>query len=310
MAILLLCKKIKFQFFKESAWFALTPLFFLSLIWQRMLMLKESDSNLTGGSWINAFSLKNGVVNIGLFFKYVFSIDGQLGYAGLINIFGFIALFGCIILILIKLNKLSDANQNIFLSCLFTSVFSVFCIILLYQGGINDHPLNGRMYIPVLVVLSLLPLFALHGLFTLMKWSQIPVLIAALVAFVFYHPVAVEDKLTNNLMITREYRFVDNFLKRQPDKNILVICGRPGQLIVSNYGAVYYWTANKNVDEILEQYKNHLFKDIYVVQSISYATLSPLPDNVLNERYRLEPVEELMIVGSYFFRISHVKIQN
>ena len=307
MLILLFTGSIKGRFFKDSAWFALTPLFFLSLIWQRILMLNESDSNLTGGSWIQAFSFKHAVDNIALFFKYIFSLNGQLGYSGFINMVGFLALFYCIILILIRLKNLTDENQKIFLTCLFASIFAVFCVILLYQGGINDHPMNGRMYIPVLVILSVLPLFAFAHLFSKMNWSATPILIGAMVAFIFYHPIAIEDRLTNYLMIIREYRFVDSFLKKHADKNSLVVCGRPGQLIVSNYGAMYYSTANRDVGKILHEYSNHLYSTIYVIQSISYATLSPLPDNVIDARYKLETVEELQILGSYFYRISRVK---
>ena len=109
-------------------------------------------------------------------------------------------------------------------------------------------------------------------------------------------------------MIIREFRYVDDFLKKNADKNSLIISGRPGQLVVYNYGSISYNTANHDAANILTQYKNHLFSTIYAVQSISYSTKNPLPDNMIDSRYQLEPVSELQIIGSYFFRISKVKI--
>ncbi len=306
--ILLVTKNIKLRFFKESAWYALIPILFLPLIWQRIIMIGVPDPNFPSGSWVHAFSFASGIKNIGNLAKEAFDITGQSGYAGLINIAGILALISCVIAIILNIFHSKDKNQNIFLICISLSVLAVFTLTTIYS--IDPHPMNGRLYIPALTLLSTLLIVVLSNLSSFMNWTKTTVLIVSLTAFVFYHPVAVEDKLANNLMIIREYRFVDNFLKRQTDKNFLVICGRPGQLIVNNYGAIYYWTANKNVDEILEQYKNHLFKTIYVVQSISYATLKPLADNVLNERYQLETIEELMISGSYFFRISRIKAPN
>jgi len=113
--------------------------------------------------------------------------------------------------------------------------------------------------------------------------------------------------LTNNLEIIREYRHVDAFLKKNADKGTLIICGRPGQLIVSNYGAISYSTANQEVSTVLEQFKNHLFSKIYVIQSISYKDKSPFKDEIIDPRYQFETVDELQVTGSYFLRISRVK---
>ena len=104
-------------------------------------------------------------------------------------------------------------------------------------------------------------------------------------------------------MIIREYRYVDAFLKKNADKNTLVIWGRPGELIVSNYGAISYGTANQDVEAVLTQLQHHLFSKIYVIQSISYSNNAPLNDNVLNPRYQLETIDELQITGGYYFRI-------
>ena len=162
---------------------------------------------------------------------------------------------------------------------------------------------------PLLVLLSVLPVTLLAEL---SKGRDSPYALYALAAvimvFMYYHPVAMEDRLTSQLSIIREDRFVKDFLREHGDKNILVICGRPGQLIVDNYGAVSFNTANREKNVFWHQYKNHLYDTIYAVQSISYKTKSPLKDNVLDAAYQLKPVSSLQITGGYFLQISRVKM--
>ena len=261
-----------------------------------------------GGSWIKAFRLENARINITLFFKYILQASGQLGYAGILDMAGILALVLLAIVFLCKRKELLHKDGLILLICSATSLLALFIIVISYQGGINDHPLNGRFYIPILVTLSIAPVYLLAHVFkNRQQWASC-VLISSLAVFIFYHPVAVEDRLTNNLMIIREYRYLDNFLKKNADKNTLIICGRPGQLIVSNYGSVSYNTANMESNIILGQMRNHLFSKIYVVQSIAYSNKEPFKDNALNSNYHLETEDELQMTGNYFFRISQVKI--
>ncbi len=298
---------VKPKFLSQSLAYAIAPFFLLPLIWQRILLASESDPNLVGGSWIKAFQFDNAQHNIILFFKYILETSGRLGYAGIIDIAGILAV---LVIGFVYLSKERNSKLLVLWACSIVSLSILFTILIFYQGGINDHPLNGRLYIPILVPLSIAPIyFAAHILKDKQKLA-VGTLIFSLAVFVFYHPIAVEDRLTNNLMIIREYRYVDAFLKKNADKNTLIICGRPGQLIVSNYGALSYTTANRQVDNILRQFKNHLFSKIYVIQSIAYKNNSPLNDNVVNSRYQLETVDELQILGSYYFRISQVKALN
>jgi hypothetical protein len=325
---------VKPKFFSRSFSYGLACFFMLPWIWQRILLASESDPNLVKGSWINAFRFENAQQNIVLFFKYILQASGQLGYAGVINIAGILAIVllgalslrakrspaSCILqessgatsptaaLRSTSRNDVCMKNGLVLWICCVTGLVVLFTIVMFYQGGINDHPLNGRFYIPVLVPISIAPVYFLANILKDKQKLAIPTLICSLIAFAFYHPVAVEDRLTNTLMIIREYRYVEDFLKKNADKNTLIVWGRPGELIVSNYGAISYGTANEQADLILEQFKNHLYSKIYVIQSIAYTNKAPLNDNVINPRFQLETVDELQITGGYYFRISRVKV--
>ena len=312
---------IKPKFISQSFSYALGLFFLLPLIWQRVLLVSETDSNLVGGSWIKAFRFENAQQNIVLFFKYVLEPSGQLGYAGIVNIAGIVALILIPIWALLSPSFLQRGERGVqsnsinrdhwvLLICSAVSLLTLFLIVIFYQGGINDHPLNGRFYIPILVVLSVAPVYFLANLLKDRQRLLGPVFIGCLMAFVFYHPVAVEDRLTNTLIIIREYKYVEAFLKKNADKNTLVVWGRPGELIVSNYGAISYSTANQDIDTILSQFKNHLYSKIYVIQSIAYSNNAPLSDNVVDSRYQLKTVDQQQITGEYFYRISQVKNLN
>jgi len=306
MLIVLIAGYLKPKFLTQSVVYGLSSLYFLPLIWQRIIMLTIPDPNVKGGSWLNYFNWKNLLHNTDIFVKSSLGFNNQLGYAGTLNILGFLALLFCIVLLMARLKESKNEDQNIFLACVIAGILASFFIVNLY--GADPHPMNGRFYLPELVVFSILPIFSLINILKSTNKLAVFIFIGALCFFAYYHPVAVEDRLTNNLMIVREFKFVDGFLKKYADKNALIICGRPGQIIVFNHGAISYASANHDVSTILQQYKNHLFSSIYVIQSISYTTKSPLADNVLNPRYQLETVDELQITGAYFFRIS--KVQN
>lgn len=308
LAVLGIGKQLRLEFLKQSPAYAVIPFFFLPWVWQRILMLGEADSNLAGGSWVKSFRFENASQNVGVFFKYILSFNGELGYAGVISLIGLLAGFYFLVDFLVGENQNKPRGPKTLWIVSLTSIAVLFMVSLFYQGGINDHPMNGRLYILILVVLSVLPVFFLADIVKDKNRIAVPVLMFSLGCFVFYHPIAVEDRLSNTLFIIREYRFVDDFLKKNADKNTLVICGRPGQLIVDNYGAISYEAANQDVDAVLQQHQNHLFSAVYAIQSISYQTRSPLPDNVIDPRYQLEPVAESQMTGDYFFRISKVKV--
>ncbi len=293
------------SFFKPSL--VLVPFLLLPLIWQRIIMLNEPDPNFSG-SWLSALKFHYAWKNTVLFFKYILDCSGHWGYAGIVNAAGLLAVVYFLVFLLIGPQGLNKRQEKpVLLMTSVISIFVLFGIAIIYQGGINDHPMQGRLYLPILIVLSVLPIFFFAQIVKDHHKLSIPVFIGALIIFIYYHPMAVEDRLTNNLMIIREFRYVDDFLKKNADKNSLIICGRPGQIEVYNYGAISYTTANQEASTLLRQYKNHLFSSIYVIQSISYQTNSPLQDNIVDSRYSLETVSELQMLGSYYFRISWVR---
>ncbi len=306
MGVLFWTGYIKPRIFSESCVWGIIPFFFLSLIWQRMILLGVSDSNLQGGSWVKAFQFSNLGHNVNLFFKYVLDLSGHLGYAGLLSWIGIAAIVYYVFKFSIFYKDYRSKESAVLLLVSIVSLGAVFMLMLLYQGHIADHPMNGRLYIPILAALAVIPVFVFADVFKKAQEMTIAGVLCCVAIFFYYHPVAVEDRLSNQLFVVRDFKFVLDFLQKNAVKNDLLICGRPGQYIVYNYGAISFSTANKKKDEILSQYKNRLFNKIYVIQEIEYKTKAPEKTNVVTSEYQLRTIQEVQGGAGYVLRISEV----
>ncbi len=306
ISVLLCAKYIRLDFFKKTPAYALMLFFLLPLIWQRILYLKTPDTDMPDGLWVKAFGFNNIANNAELFLEYIFNADGRRGFAGVTNIIGLMALVALTVIILTR--KRTESKNNIILfTCSLISLLAFSGVLLFYdQARMTQHPMNGRLYMPLLLVLSVLPVYLVAKITRSIIHAPRLFLTGALAVFIFYHPIAMEDRLTSNLMIIRDFRYVVDFLKKTGDKNALVICSRPGQLVVYNYGAISFETANHDKNIVMEQLRNDLFSEVYVVQEILYKTKSAAPNDALDPIYPLQAVRELQSDSSYYLRISKV----
>ncbi|MBF0531826.1 MAG: hypothetical protein HQL23_01890 [Candidatus Omnitrophica bacterium] len=285
----------------------LGPVFLFPWLAQRVVMAHEADSNLIGNSWMNAFQFDFIANNVKLFFNFILNWTGNLGYAGILNWLGLAIFFVLLGQLWFNPNFKIDKEKKFYSQVILLSLLFLFIAVLAYQGGINDHPLNGRFYLPILIFFSVLPAISLGAGWLGNKLSIRQGWLIAAALFIFYHPIAMRDHLANDLVIIREDRLVREFLNKNADQNALIICGRPGQLTVDLRGAISFSTANREKREILDQYHNHLFSMIYVIQTFNYQTRGPLSDNVVDSIYALEPVTELQTGGGQYMRISKVR---
>jgi len=309
LAVIMVClgffRYIRLEFFKQSAVYTLMLFLFLPLIWQRVIYSRIPDIDMPHGLWIKAFSFDNLFHNLTLFFKYTLNLDGHLGFAGVVNWMGLAAVCFWVIAIFVKKSPLPKKELAL-LVCSVLSILAFSIIIFFYdQARMTQHPLNGRLYMPLLVALSILPIYALNDLIkNNLRISRL-LLVGALFIFIFYQPIAEEGRLENQLISLRDFRYVLNFLNHHSGENILLVYSRPGQFVVYNYGAISFSTANNQKDTVMEQYRNRLFNKIYVVQEISYETKTPFPSDVLDPSYNLQTVSEIQS-GTYLLRISEV----
>ena len=309
ISCLIIFKYIRLEFFEKSSAYVLMLFLCLPFIWQRIIYLRIPDVDMPNGLWTKAFGFSNVWHNITLFLQYTLNLDGHLGFAGVVNWMGMASICYWIITLIIRKNPISKKDL-ILLVCGIMSLLAFSIIIFFYdQARMTQHPLNGRLYMPLLVALSILPVYTVNDLIKNNPRFPLLLLMGALSLFIFYNPIAEEGRVENQLLTLRDFRHVLNFLKHHSGENILLIYSRPGQFIIYNYGAISFSTANEEKDTILEQYRNRLFNKIYVAQEVSYETKAPMPADSLSTSYNLRPVNEIQ-GGTYLLRISEVVNSN
>jgi hypothetical protein len=130
----------------------------------------------------------------------------------------------------------------------------------------------------------------------------------AVVAFLYYHPIAVEGRFLNTLILNRQTSHSIDFLKKLDDRNILIVSSRPGQYVAIGYGAVDFDYANTNKNVLLNEARRHLYSKIIALQEIMYGAGLPTGDSTLDASYKLEPLYEIQITAESFLRISRVTL--
>lgn len=302
MLCLLACLKyIKIGFFKTKMNFLYfcTPLIFLCLYWQRLLIKNPFETQKA------AFSVSYFVKNNLIFLRTFFNYDFFLPYATFINFVGFLSLlyFGYLFLSAhIAREKYQRHSILITAACLFAN----WTMYTSYHMGKVDHASASRYYVVFCVLLSVLALIIANH-FRIFRQKPVSILALSILMFMIYHPVSVEDRFSRTQTLPREYRFVMNFLKEESKKNrnFLVITKRPGQYTVHNYGAVNFNYANTN-KSVVKDYNRHLYENIFVIQDIEYKTSKVTKGTRLNKKFVLEKLVESQNKSVWFTRISKV----
>ena len=302
MACLLFFRYIKLEFFRRG-WgiiYFSTPLVFLLFLWPRLLVKNEFEAQ--GAAFSAYYFARNSIK----FFKIFFDFNFFLPYAAIVNIIGLFSLiyFGYLFLS----SRIAKEKHRMHLVIITSACIFVNWALFMsyYSGGMIDHPSASRWFAIACVILSL---FAVILLNRIVKFNQRPAyaILLTLVMFMLYHPLSIGDRFSLAQTLPRQYRFVMDFLNKEArqGRNFLVIDNRPGQYTVHNYGAVNFDYANKN-EGLLTELNNHLYRDIFVIQEIEYATMQPTKETALNEKYTLEPLAESQNEAKYFIRISKV----
>ncbi len=299
MALLGYFKYIRLEFFTKSALYALTPILCLPILWQRILM----RGHFQEPPGVPVFAVEHYIKYNVMFLKNLFNFQFFLPYANVVNLVGLAGLLYFVQKIFERNPQKSKTRAHFLLFVLVLMCCS-WIIFTSHFLGTMELPSSGRFYLMFCIALSLaagLMLYQLRGILP----TRITA-VAALAAFCVYHPIAVENRFINSQVIIREYRFVDDFLKKLNDPNLLLVYGAPGFFTVRNYGSVHYSHANANKEQILNEYKRRLFSDIYVVQEISYDSGKPTDETALVSDYELEPLTGLQNTAETYLRMSKV----
>ncbi len=301
LSFLLLFRVIRLELFKPSLHlFAMTPLLFLSLFWQRIL----SQGKYSTPERTSLFSVDQFMRHLKEMAMGQFDFSFELPYANIVNIIAVIIFLYLAWEGIARKTIFTKQYQRRFIFIFLAALAVNLTIFLSHFIGKYSHPTQAKFFLISSIACSLAP-FLLKAV----KPNAISgkaLLLFSLVCFLAYHPIAVEGRFTNKLTLTRETKQCYQFLENLKEKNILIIANRPGLFTVLDYGVVNFSYANKYKNKVLRDYKRHNYVDIYVFQRISYDTGKPVREYSLDDDYNLEPLREIQVTAGRFLRISRV----
>lgn len=279
----------------------LSPMLMLPFLWQRILM-QGKEGNPKDEP---IFSFDYFPDNFSQFIRAQFDFSFHLPYANLINLISFFIILWLIYVLIKRWRSGEISTSNIQFFILFcasvaanlTMMFFLFC-------GNYTHPSNARYFIiPSLTfAFALIALRKIHP--TLLRSESI--LVFSLAMFFLYHPVAMEDRFTNTLILNREFRQAARFIRELDDKNALIVYHRPNQFAAMGLGAVKFNYAGKNANLLLRRLSNGFYSDIVVMQRIQYTDQKPVSDCQLPKNFNLKTLEKIQISSKIYLRISKV----
>ena len=288
--------------------YVFTPILCLPLFWQRLLT--QGEYNCPADRALTPFTLANLREHAAAFFGetlrlgHLLPYDGMLPYANVVNLAGLAALLFFLIRFLIS--KKRPTKSDLWFGLIFGLNLGLFYIIIAsYYLGMPDQPTFARYYVILVTVLTMSALWFMNHVRVFRK-KPLLVLAFTAVCFFTYHSSSMENRFSNRQYLVREYNFAMSFLKKETDKNFLLIHDRPGLFVVSDYGAITFTLANRNREGTLLDFKRHFYRDIFVLQRIEYKTGQPEKDCVLDGTYKLETLTELQNGADFFFRLSKV----
>lgn len=292
--VLISNRKLIFTVKNHCLSFACMVLLSIPIIWQRSIRADNFEQK--SGP---AFSSEYLAEHIGIFLKGFIQFDHYLPYASAVNIIGAAGL----VYILKKILSQGFREKKPLILTILTN-FIILLLFLSYYSGFSDQPYNARFFIIPCITLSL---FAAYFMMSVLKYMNLNfryILIPAVLAFLVYLPVSIEDRLFNSQLAIRQYDFMQSYFSELEDRNILVITDRPVYLSIHNYGSISFSNAKNNSEKLLRELNRHLYRDIYAVQFIEYKTGLPPESQRLPEEYKLIPVDVLQHSSTGYLQIS------
>ena len=207
--------------------FCLTPLLMLPFIWQRVL-LQGSYQNPSG---VALFDLQHFFDHGAQFLQAQFSLAFYLPYANIINL----AALGCLAVLLLRLAQgglrarfaPASASARLQFWMIFSAAIATNLVLVLsHYFGRYEHPSSARFFIIPCVFFPLV-LIGFRKVFPA-RVRAAELLSFALVMFLLYHPIAVEDRFTETLTLNREFRQTRQLVESLHDKRLLVVTDPAG----------------------------------------------------------------------------------
>ena len=298
----------KMEYWKFSYKLILTPLFFISAIWLRILT--DTMKGLQADDKGEAFSLKYFIENTKKAYSFFIGEDLAFGVIPTITFLAIAGLIWSLIEFFIQIyknkkksEKLEEKKESffvkickenkfnfIFISA--TTLFYLFHAIIRFAYWGGDLPLRsssrlGIIFLPIFTYFATNFCFRLSEKFKIRKAYFVICIICLLIV---YLPVAGQNLGARDLTLYREFRAAREYLASHfKDKNeFILVANRANMYVPLKYNSVSYRT----------------YTYLILVQLIETSTNQPLDKCSVPKSLKLEKVYETQISADKYLRIS------
>jgi hypothetical protein len=236
----------------RSAFAAKTFLFSLlclPFIWQRIL----NGNGLEAPPSTPPFSWSSFREHATLLARHFADPGGGLPYAGAINVIGVGFLFASGVLFICRRHSW-PVHVRRGAAITFAAVGLHLLVVLSFHFGLYTHPVSARYFLPFSL---LLVLGVVSARFTApFIVSRRAILALALIAAVYYHPLAMQGSFENRLTLRRATELQLRVLSSYSPSGVLIIARRPGRFAAMGYAAVSFSHANGHPAFILNSLRD------------------------------------------------------
>jgi hypothetical protein len=299
VAFLFIKKKVGKKFFRENYYpLVFLPVFLLPIVLQRIL----TRNNLENPPGVAPFSFEHFSANFLSFLQIQFHFDGDLPYAHLLILLLPLSL-GFIVISAYR--KMKETSHLIELGLLALAIICLnYVVIFSYYFGYYGHPASTRFFLNLAVFSSISAATALY----LARNHLKPIAAVAFSAgiFIFYHPVAMESRNPNTVLLSRETDLCIHFLKSIDASQAIIVSSRPGQYTAMGYSSVGFDYLRDHLPSVTEELSKGLHTSLYVLQEKNYRDQKPVENSRLDPSIQVEEVEKHMITGEFYLSIGKV----
>lgn len=281
-----------------SGFSLLCLVFFSPIVIQRIISVGQYEQP----EGAPLFSLEYFRINVLAFINNFFRSDLFLPYnmalftlfvAGILPLVGF--------LIWEKID--SKSNKRLDLAIVYTVVSLInLAIIFLHVAGDITANTQVRYFIPLCIfTVFMFVIFARK-----FNFNDKTVFISGFISFLIFHPIAVEDRMHQQLILNRELKFEMEFINNLKTNNILIISERAGMFTAQRIPSISFEIANikGKKAQVTRALREHLYDKAIVFQHYYYdkgvAPFQSLP------KWKLKPIMKRQLSYDHYVQISEV----
>ena len=287
------------------------PFLFVPLLWQRRIFQNMPEINKVGQVAFEKAEQIFSLTNLSQHFHdniWVLSgLDPNWGFSPMIAI---VAIFGFYFMLkMIFVTKEVDVALKKLVASGGISFVVLFGIITSFYWGNFKIPMDNRLSLAFLPLLTFCSIFCIHRLFHQRRSSHLVLSIFFIFHLLIYWPYGIQQRIINGMALQYEYGQAMAFLNEHYKKKQypLIIAEQPNLYIIHDYSSLSYSVANSQLRKI---YSSRQINKVIAIQRYHSDSGKIYKRTVLNKEFQTKELKRIRITPSTHIKISEVFLPN